>query len=325
MNTNTSALRQGYQLAEYTLEKQLAEGGFSIVYLARDKQGKKHVIKEYFPHGLVKRYANKQVVLLDQQHEKIYQMGLQLFFEEGRILRSIKHPAVVSASNFFRANTTVYIVMEYSIGKTLEVYLQTLPNHAMSEANLRILFAQVAAGLSAIHKKNIIHLDLKPSNIYLRKKGGGMLFDFGASRFTSDLHTKGHTFTPGFSAPEQTEKEGNVGVCTDIYAFGATLHVAMGAGVPPSALMRIKKETKGHLPYTDLNLAKKIGHLYSPELITLVERCLSIDISARPINMKEIEILLSGRYSPPKVTQSNNLINNLIQTVLSWFSKGSKK
>jgi len=325
MNTNTSALRQGYQLAEYTLERQLAEGGFSIVYLARDEHGKKHVIKEYFPHELVKRYAEKQVVLLDPKHENIYQMGLQLFFEEGRILRTINHPSVVSVSNFFRANKTVYMVMEYSIGETLETYLRKAPKHAIPEADLRVLFAQVAAGLSAIHEKSIVHLDLKPSNIYLRKKGGGMLFDFGASRFISDLHTATQTFTPGFSAPEQTDKQGKVGVWTDIYAFGATLHVAMGAGIPPSALMRLKKETTGLLPSTDLKLSKKIGHLYSPELIALVERCLSIDISKRPINAKEIEILLAGRYSAPKVTGSTTLLHDLIQTFKGWFSKGPKK
>jgi serine/threonine protein kinase len=325
MNTNTSALRQGYQLAEYTLERQLAEGGFSIVYLARDEQGKKHVIKEYFPHELVKRYAEKQVVLLDPKHENIYQMGLQLFFEEGRILRTINHPSVVSVSNFFRANKTVYMVMEYSIGETLETYLRKAPKHAIPEADLRVLFAQLAAGLGAIHKKNIVHLDLKPSNIYLREKGGGMLFDFGGSRFTSELHTKGKTFTPGFSAPEQTDRQGNVGVWTDIYAFGATLHVSMGAGIPPSALMRIKKETKGHLPSADLKLAKKIGHLYSPELITLVERCLSIDISARPINIKEIKILLSGRYSPSKVAGSKSFLNESIQKIKDLFSKDKIK
>jgi serine/threonine protein kinase len=325
MNTNTSSLRQGYQLAEYTLERQLAEGGFSIVYLARDEQGKKHVIKEYFPHELVKRYAEKQVVLLDPKHENIYQMGLQLFFEEGRILRTINHPSVVSVSNFFRANKTVYMVMEYSIGETLETYLRKVPKHAIPEANLRILFAQVAAGLSAIHEKNIVHLDLKPSNIYLRKKGGSMLFDFGASRFISDLQTATQTFTPGFSAPEQTDKQGKVGIWTDIYALGATLHVAMGAGVPPSALMRHKKETTGTRPSSDLKLPKKVGHLYSPELIALVERCLSIDISTRPMSAKEIEILLSGRYSAPKATASTTLLHDFIQTIKGWLSKGPKK
>lgn len=323
MNTNANALQQGYQLAEYTLERQLAEGGFSIVYLARDDQGKKHVIKEYFPHELVKRYAQKQVVLLDPKHESMYQLGLQLFFEEGRILRTINHPSVVSVSNFFRANKTVYMVMEYSIGETLETYLQKIPNHAIPEANLRILFAQVVSGLSSIHDKKIVHLDLKPSNIYLRKKGGGMLFDFGASSFINDLHTATQTFTPGFSAPEQTDKNGKVGTWTDIYAFGATLHVAMGAGIPPSALMRLKKEVVGHLPSEDLKLSKKVGHLYSPELITLVERCLAIDISARPINGKEIEILLLGQHSSPKITGS--MFHNSIQTIKGWFSKDLKK
>ncbi|MDF0605003.1 serine/threonine protein kinase [Neisseriaceae bacterium TC5R-5] len=293
-SSDQTALPTDYHLAEYTIVRQLSLGGFSIVYLAVNEQGQKFAIKEYLPRNLASRTQDGQVMVSNEIDMEAFNLGLKCFFEEGRVLSGIAHPSVVRVSNFFRANQTVYMVMEYAAGRSLVRELGNLGGR-MQEKLIRKWFATLLAGLREVHLHRLLHLDIKPANIYLRRNGVPLLLDFGAARQTLSRENQHFAamYTPGFAAPEQYEKEGALGPWTDIYAIGACLYVCMGGATPQAS-----KQRKVHDELTPAS--KLFNHLYSPELLALTDQCLAILPDERPATVLEVQKrLLEANYSVP--------------------------
>nr|WP_199066404.1 serine/threonine-protein kinase [Chromobacterium sp. ASV5] len=288
------ALPAGFRLGEYTIVRQLSVGGFSVVYLALDGDDRKFAIKEYLPRNLATREDDGQVTVPHELDRDAFNLGLKCFFEEGRVLSGIAHPTVVRVSNFFRANQTVYMVMEYADGRSLGRELE-LAGGRMEEARIRKWFAALLSGLREVHSQRLLHLDIKPANIYLRRNGVPLLLDFGAARQTLSRRDKHFAamYTPGFAAPEQYEKEQKLGPWTDIYAIGACLYACMGGGTPPVSRERKEKDTL-------VPAGQAFRQWYSPELTALCDRCLALDPDARPATVLEVQrCLLSESYAAP--------------------------
>lgn len=113
----------GYRLQDYTITKVLSTGGFSFVYLAKDSEDNTVAIKEYMPTGLALREEGSTVILGSEEDSKLFKHGLKCFFEEGLTLAKIDHENIVRVTNFFRENNTVYMVMQYERGKSLQDYI----------------------------------------------------------------------------------------------------------------------------------------------------------------------------------------------------------
>ena len=113
-------LPNGHLLEEYTIDRQLSLGGFSIVYLATDTAGRQVAIKEYLPNSLALRTRGDVTPLISAEHLGAFRYGMKCFFEEGRALARLSHPNVIRVLNFFRANETVYMLMGYEHGRTLQ-------------------------------------------------------------------------------------------------------------------------------------------------------------------------------------------------------------
>ncbi len=275
-----AALPDGLEIGGYRIVKKIAAGGFSIVYLARDAKGESVAIKEYLPASLASRKPGQLQPIVASQHIELYRVGLKCFLDEGRTLASISHPNVVSVLNFFRANDTVYMVMGHESGRSLQDHIARRKKSGskplVSELAIRWMFAQVMDALREVHTHKLLHLDLKPANIYLRDDGTPILLDFGAARQTlhADLSTLYPMYTPGFAAPELSAKKG-LGPWTDIYSIGATIFNCM-VGVPPqSAHERCRDDRMEHF-YAELET------LYTPELVQLVRASLMLDPLKRP-------------------------------------------
>ena len=175
-------LPAGYVLNGYRIEKPLSSGGFSIVYLARDEKDTPYAIKEYLPSSLPLRTDGVEVTI-DEANLSLFRHGLKCFFEEGRALAMISHPNVVRVENFFRANETCYMVMQYVRGRTLQFHIQR-HRHEFNENFIRRLFAHLMNGLREVHARKLLHLDIKPANIFIAMEGRPVLLDFGAARIT---------------------------------------------------------------------------------------------------------------------------------------------
>ena len=296
---NNASLPDGLELAGYRIVKKIASGGFSIVYLASDEEGVPVAIKEYLPSSLVLRQVGELTPAISPENLPIYRIGLKCFFEEGRALARISHPNVVSVLNFFRANDTVYMVMAYESGCSLQEHIlrrRDKPERPIvTERFIRKMFTQVLNGLREVHTNKLLHLDIKPANIYLRLDGSPMLLDFGAARQTlrTDLPKLYPMYTPGFAAPELYEKHANLGPWTDIYSIGAAMFACM-AGAPPQPSDQRKVSDKMERHY------RKLDESYSAELIEIVRWCLQLDALERPPSVFALQKVLMLKMEEKK-------------------------
>ncbi|WP_137172837.1 serine/threonine-protein kinase [Massilia sp. HP4] len=289
---NNAPLPDGLDIAGYRIVKKIASGGFSIVYLAYDGEGNAVAIKEYLPSALALRQPGELVPVVARPHLAVFRIGLKCFFEEGRALARIVHPNVVRVLNFFRAHDTVYMVMAYESGHALQEHIAraAAKGSRPGERFVRQVFMGVCAGLREVHANKLLHLDLKPANIYLRTDGSPLLLDFGAARQTihSDAPMLAPMYTPGFAAPELSTRGATLGPWTDIYSLGAAMLACMSCATPQSVEAR----------RADDKLRDQLDQLvgrYSPELIDLVQSCLALDPLARPQSVFAIQKALQAR------------------------------
>jgi serine/threonine protein kinase len=287
-------LPPGHMIDGYRFERQISMGGFSIVYLACDPQGTPVAIKEYLPQSL----AQRKVGLLPQvsaANRAAYQSGMMAFYEEGIALARLNHPNVVRVTNFLRANDTVYLVMLYERGRTLHEQIRKRPGE-FTEKFLRGAFLRLLSGLREVHANKLLHLDIKPSNIWLRTDGNPVLIDFGAARQSlqkSDPELR-PVYTPGYAAPEQYsnhESHGAQGPWTDVYAVGASLYACLAAAAPQPADLRLQQDRLAPA-------VERWAGQYSPQLLDTIDQCLRLDPLARPQSAFGLQRLLA---TPPSV------------------------
>jgi serine/threonine protein kinase len=273
-------LAEGTQLENYRIQRLLATGGFSYVYLAHDENDVPVAVKEY-------RIAE------DDRAKSLH--GMRCFFEEGRALTRFAHPNVVRVLNFFRANEKVYLVMRYERGRTLHEHLAQ-HRGALDEAWVRGTFAQLLNGLREVHTGKLLHLDIKPANIYLRNDGSPLLLDFGAARYA--LSSEGMklppTYTPGYASPEQHLWRDLLGPWSDIYSVGATMYATLAGGEPPlPANLRVDRDDY-------VAARRRWGARYSAELLDIVDWCLRLDHLERPQSVLTLQKALRGEKEPER-------------------------
>ncbi|WP_288639022.1 serine/threonine-protein kinase [Comamonas kerstersii] len=269
------------QIGDYRIVRKLASGGFGIVYLAQDAQGQEVAIKEYLPAALTTRSPGELVPKVAADKVSLYRLGLKSFFEEGRALTQISHPSVVSVLNFFRENETVYMVMNFLRGASLQEYVvlaRGKKHHkVLRESTIRSLFDEVLRGLRIVHQHKMLHLDIKPANIFITDEDRAVLIDFGAAREVLNKQASfiRPMYTPGFAAPEMYKRDNNLGPWTDIYAIGACMFACM-TGQPPTDVPN--RRDKDRLA---MALARLRG-VYSDNLLELVQSAMALDPMERP-------------------------------------------
>ena len=276
----------------YRVVRKISAGGFGVVYLAVDKEGQQVAIKEYLPSALTVRDQGELVPHVAPEKLSLYRLGLKSFFEEGRSLAQISHPSVVSVLNFFRQNETVYMVMNYLEGATLQDFIVTARDlkkqKVFRESTIRSLFDEILRGLRIVHQHKMLHLDLKPANIFITNDNKAVMIDFGAAREV--LNKEGNftrpMYTPGFAAPEMYRRDSTMGPWTDIYAIGACIYSCMQGYQPNDAPQRLEKDRLA------LSLTRMRG-VYSDNLIEVVEWCMSLDPLSRPQSVFALQKELS--------------------------------
>jgi serine/threonine protein kinase len=289
-------LAAGTQLENYRIHRLLATGGFSYVYLAHDDNDVPVAIKEY-------RIAE------DDRAKFLH--GMRCFFEEGRALTRFVHPNVVRVLNFFRANDTVYLVMRYERGRTLHEHLGQ-HRGVLDEAWVRSTFAQLLNGLREVHSEKLLHLDIKPANIYLRNDGSPLLLDFGAARHA--LSGEGMklppTYTPGYASPEQHLWRDLLGPWSDIYSVGATMYACLAGGEPPMpANRRVARDE--YVP-----ARRAWDKKYSAQLLDIIDWSLRLDHLERPQSVLALQKALRGEKEPERRVDEEPMLDQIWGAVL---------
>src|SRR5450830_1024272 len=265
----------------YRIIRKVAAGGFGLVYLALDPDGQQVAVKEYLPSSLATRAPGELLPQVQPEKLSLYRLGLKSFFEEGRSLAQISHPSVVSVLNFFRENETVYMVMNFLEGASLQEFIVTARDlkqaKVFRESTIRSLYDEILRGLRIVHQHKMLHLDIKPANVFITDDNKSVLIDFGAAREV--LSKEGNfirpMYTPGFAAPEMYRRDSSMGPWTDIYAIGACIYASM-LGFPPSEAPQ--RATNDRVPLA----LKRMQGVYSDNLIEVVEWCMALNPLERP-------------------------------------------
>ena len=298
------ALPSGFQLDEYRIEHQLSLGGFSIVYLATDGKNQFVAIKEYLPNSLALRGENEIKPTVSEEHMPAFRYGMKCFFEEGRALARLSHPNVIRVLNFFRANDTVYMVMEYEQGRTLQEFIQK-NRSVITENFIRNVFTKLLNGLREVHSHKLLHLDLKPSNIYMRNDYTPVLIDFGAARQTlaSDTPMLKPMYTPGFASPEHYAQRELLGPWSDIYSVGASMYACLAANAPLPADTRMEKDKL-------IPAMVRWDGQYSDQLLETIDWCLCLNHMYRPQSVFALQKALTEKVHKP--TPKTNWLGQVV-------------
>lgn len=281
-------LQTGTIIDHYMIERELAHGGFSSVYLARQMADQIQVaIKEYLPRKLAHRTWSNVVVANSDETQALFRRGRKLFFEEAKVLATLKHPNIVEVINFFEANSTAYMVMVYDYGITLDkiLKLKTVP---ITESFLMNVFDTLLAGVGHIHSHHFVHLDIKPANILVRPGFDALLLDFGAIQTFPDsqLSKQVKILTKGFSPIEQYKQHAQIGPWSDIYAIGASLRACLEFKSPIPAPDRFKQN--GMAP-----AGKAFKRKYPESLLKAIDWAMELHPENRPQSVDELRQALA--------------------------------
>jgi len=225
LGTHKSAVEPGQQIENYRIVRQLGSGGMGDVYLAEDiRLNRKIALKLLPPHFTVNPDRVRR------------------FEREARAASALSHPNIVTIYEIGHSDATHFIATEFVDGKTLRQLINEKPFTLNETLNVSM---QVADALSGAHAAGIVHRDVKPENIMIRRDGYVKILDFGLAKLTeqqaidSDLETPTLLQSnPGlvmgtvqYMSPEQARAK-NVGVGTDIWSLGIVMYELLAGHVP---------------------------------------------------------------------------------------------
>ncbi|MBU0655165.1 MAG: protein kinase [Gammaproteobacteria bacterium] len=293
-------LEPGSRLGSYEIKRILGVGGFGVTYHAIDMQLNRDVaIKEYFPGIAFRDKDSYAVKAKSHSHQQEYDIGLNRFYKEAQIIAQFNHINVVRILNVFEGNGTAYIVMEYEHGEDLHHYLERI-RRPLGYGEIIGFFMPVLDGLRAVHKKNVLHLDIKPDNIFIRTNSTPCLIDFGGARHYAAQESRMvvakvsfMVAADGFSPPEQyNSASSDKGPWSDIYALGATIYACMNNGKSPTPSLERSGDLMNERADPLQPAAIKFKGKYPQDLLELVDRCLSPQRARRPQNAQEMQDIL---------------------------------
>jgi NIMA (never in mitosis gene a)-related kinase len=249
--------------ANYKITTLLGEGSFGKAYLATsDNDDKKYVIKQVIMDGMT-----------DQEKRET--------FNEASILKRLDHPNIIKFKEVFmqrKPKEALNIVTEYADGGDLEKKIEAQQKKPFPETQILDYFTQICLALQHLHKKNIIHRDLKGGNVFLMQSGLVKLGDFGIAKGlkTSTEKAKTTVGTPYYLSPEIINNK-PYDTKSDIWSLGVLLYQMMSFKMPFNAQS---------LPLLSIKINRGVysppPSVYSAELRDILKRCLTQDPEKRP-------------------------------------------
>jgi tRNA A-37 threonylcarbamoyl transferase component Bud32 len=254
----------GQSLGRYHILEQLGEGGMAIVYKAYDTRLETDVAVK--------------IIRTERLSPEILQRALKRFEREAKSLAQLTHPNLVKVLDYGEYEGKPYLVMPFLPGGTLKQLMKGKPYPWRDAARLLI---PIARALDYAHKRNLIHRDVKPSNILITESGEPMLTDFGVVKIideeaTLDLTgTSAAVGTPEYMAPEQATAK-NIDHRVDIYSLGIVFYELITNRRPFEA------DTPMAVLFKHASEPLPSPNLYVKELPASVENVLLKMLSKRP-------------------------------------------
>ena len=214
-------------IGKYMIKDILGQGGWSIVYRGIHATLHLPVAIKMLKHDLA----------MDSYFSEKFQ-------NEAHVIARLNHENIVHLYDIEYLYKTIFIIMEYLEGVSLEYVLENMPR--MSFPSVLDILLQVCRGLAYAHENGIVHQDIKPANIFLQAGNKAKIVDFGLACPTGTEDESDLPGTPYYMAPEQIEGE-SVDQRTDIYSLGITaFEMATGRrpfeNLPVQEILRCHKE-----------------------------------------------------------------------------------
>jgi serine/threonine-protein kinase len=259
---STPPPREGDLLAGYRLEATLGQGGMGVVFRAV-------------------READGEVVALKILRDELAsdEVSIRRFQREARMAAGLVHPHLVAVLESGSAGGRRYLVSRYVDGVALSHILDSGPLGGDSTVRLA---AGVGSALDALHRRGLLHRDVKPENILVDAGGRSHLADFGVALGEADtaLTSTGRVVgTVDYLAPELIRGE-PASPASDLYALGCVVHACL-AGAPPFAGLDFAETCLAHLTAAPPDLRAARGDLPAP-LLWAADRALAKDPAERP-------------------------------------------
>ncbi len=277
--------RKRRYVGHYELKTLLGEGGMGKVYQAIDVRTKRVYAIKLLHATLLNDSENRRRLA-----------------NEGQLLREFSHPNIIKVFEVGESNEQGYLVMEYLSGGTLKAFINT--HHPLPLETIRQIALQICEGLAEIHKRGVVHRDVKTSNLMLDDKGTVRIMDFGLSKspLISMKTTLGTIIgTLGYVAPEQitgTMSDAR----TDIFAFGVVLYELCANQLPfageneMAVIHAIFNRTPTPISQLRPDLPKAIEQI--------VNKCLQHELNARYQRVEDIKRDLESLGRAEEVKQS---------------------
>ncbi len=267
----------GSNITHYAILEKLGEGGMGVVYKAHDTKLDRFVALKFLPTHLAASESDKA-----------------RFVQEAQAAASLNHPNICTIYGIDEHEGQLFFAMEFVDGQTLREKKESISFKQAIDIGI-----QIADGLAAAHEKGIVHRDIKPDNIMLRKDGIAQIMDFGLAKLrnaTSNINrlTKaGSTVgTAGYMSPEQVQGE-ETDHRSDIFSYGVLLYELIAGQLP----FRGVHETA--LAYEIVNVdappMSSIKPEIDPNLDAIVLECLEKDARERTQSIAQISVDLK-RY-----------------------------
>jgi tetratricopeptide (TPR) repeat protein/predicted Ser/Thr protein kinase len=204
----------GKTISHYKILEKLGEGGMGVVYKAQDTKLDRPVALKFLPPHLTSESEEKE-----------------RFIHEAKAASALNHPNITTIHEIDEFEGQMFIVMEYCEGKTLKQIIEkeTLPIKKVLDIGI-----QICEGLTAAHKKEIVHRDIKSDNIMVTKEGQVKIMDFGLAKLkgaTKLTKTRSTLGTLAYMSPEQAQGE-EVDSRSDIFSFGVVLYELLTKNLP---------------------------------------------------------------------------------------------
>ncbi|HYY84365.1 MAG TPA: bifunctional protein-serine/threonine kinase/phosphatase, partial [Beijerinckiaceae bacterium] len=214
----------------YTILRPLKESSRSHIYLASDPASG--------------RTVSLKIPSIDLRDDPAYR---QRFILEEWIARRLNNPHVVRAHPQDRRRTHLYTVTEYVEGQTLAQWMIDHPKPDIE--TVRRIVEQIAAGLRAFHRLEMVHQDLRPENVMIDLNGTVKIIDFGSTRVAGveeaqPCHAEGVLGTHQYAAPEYFVGETGTS-CSDLFSLGVIAYQMLTGNLPYGAAIA-RTRTRAH-------------------------------------------------------------------------------
>ena len=284
-----------YRIGNNVIKGLLGAGGQSMCFLAKDEILQRDVVVKLYRDGL-NPIRKEQIV------------------REGRALAKIDSPHVAKCYSTGNFDGRPYLVLEYVKGKTLEQWTQGEP----VAADIAIgLIRQLANGVQAVHKKNLLHLDLKPGNIIIDKNNRPVMIDFGLSVSCFESVADRVEGTASFIAPERLLPE-LVDQRADIFGIGAVLYYLL-CGRPPrdTSIQDCSTQEVARQPINFNALESSTSSVFAKEVC---RRCLAWDPDDRFHSADKLSKLLDSTPHKQRILTATLTVMSIVALfVLGWF------